>query len=296
MIAEFLYRSEGRRNDFSPAESLDNHFSMQLQNGFIDKKEYESWIARDKRVFRKEYYTAFSDVRFNKKKNKTFFKWCIDEFKKSIALDDVYNSIIDIVFKGKNDISSTSFEKLKYETGKRNWGMFEHLFENEMLDKKLMAILDKDDKYHAAYNVFQSRMMAAFFLNNFCEELPNFVGKKNPSRLEKIIVGDVNREKPEDFLVLDHDAKTKKMLSTFLEFLSKPFYASYSELESALNCFDKKCLATESFKAYFRLTTRIFNAKLSKTEREENIKQFFDGIRFFEEKSLVWEQLWRNVL
>lgn len=247
-------------------------------------KSYHDWVIR---CFRPEYAFSISDVRFNKKNNKTFYKWVIKEFKNSFTTKEdknIYKEILETVFKGENGISK-SFDKLKTESGKRNWQTFEKLFSNEQNDKKLWEKLTEDNKYLAAYQIFQSRMFVAFFLENFCAELQNFVKKENAEELIKIITCDVSRKKPEDFLIPDHEKKTQTMLETFKEIWSTPEDSEKNILRLIEN-FDKDCPATETFKAYFSLYHQSLRRKLTENQIKEAFELCVKNSFYFEESDL----------
>ena len=238
--------------------------------GWQSEKEHEEFIEWQIRCFRPEYSSSLSDVRFNKKNNKTFYKWVIDEFKKGISSKEIYNEVLEIVFKGENGINKT-FEKLKREPGRRRWSSFVELFSNEQKKSNLWKILNKDAQYLATYEIFQSRMFVAFFLENLCDELPKFVGDENAQELIKIITGDVSRKKPEDFLIENHEEKTMAMLETFKAAWETPL-TSEKDILSILQNFDKDCPATETFKAYFS----IYHESLRRNLTENQIHEAFD--------------------
>ncbi len=247
--------------DNSDAESAINEIDRQYNKGWLTKEEYEhkKWMAPQ--VFRSEYASSINDVRFCKKENKTFFKWVIDEFFKSINDISKAEEIIKYVFGENEGLIPTTFDKLKYEPGKHNWETFEKLFKNEHNDKKLMKLL-KDDAHLAAYQIFQSRMFVAYFLENLCAELPRFVGKKNADELNKIISGSPSRKKPEDFLVENHKEKTESYRNAVYEILNSN--CSYSELIQKLETLDKNCPATDTVKAYSILMNWQFYSQVER--------------------------------
>lgn len=228
--------------------------------GRISKEEYDSERKEIPQLFRSEYNTSLMDVRYNKKENKTFFKWVIDEFYSHIKTESKADEIIKHIF-GENDGSiSTTFEKLKYESGKRNWRIFKKLFKNEHNDKELMGLLASYDDL-ASYQIFQSRMFVAYFLENLCTELPNFVGEDNTIELKKIITGNKNRKQPEDFLIENHKEKTEAYKNKVIELFDG---ISYEKLSDKLDNLDKNCPATETIKAYVSLLNSGFYYYLEK--------------------------------
>ena len=247
--------------DNSEAKGAINETDIQYHNGLLSKEEYEYEKWMTPQVFRSEYASSINDVRFCKKDNKTFFKWVIDEFFKSINDISKAEEIIKYVFGENEGLIPTTFDKLKYESGKHNWETFEKLFKNEHNDKKLMELL-KDDAHLAAYQIFQSRMFVAYFLENLCAELPRFVGKKNADELKKIISGSPSRKKPEDFLVENHKEKTESYRNAVYEILNSD--CSYSELIQKLETLDKNCPATDTVKAYSILMNWQFYLQVEK--------------------------------
>lgn len=144
MIAEeFFIDDIGRisKDDSSVLQEIEyalenNEF---LKN--INVKEYEERKVEIYRASRPEYRKALVDVRLNAKI--TFYKWVIDEFYIQIGNKEKAEEILKIVF-GKNEDDgsiSRTFDKLKYDRGKREWNTFKHLFQNELHDKELMDLL-----------------------------------------------------------------------------------------------------------------------------------------------------------
>lgn len=247
--------------------------------GWQSEKEHEEFIEWQIRCFRPEYSSSISDVRFNKKNNKTFYKWVIDEFKKGISSKEIYNEVLEIVFKGENGINKT-FEKLKREPGRRRWSSFVELFSNEQKKSNLWKILNKDAQYLATYEIFQSRMFVAFFLENLCDELPKFVGDENAQELIKIITGDVSRKKPEDFLIENHEEKTNAMIENYWDTYDKQFESADNILKM-FEKFDKNCPATDTFKAFFYITCPQLARNLSEKQIIEVTSTLNKNSRYF---------------
>lgn len=247
--------------------------------GWQSEKEHEEFIEWQIRCFRPEYSSSISDVRFNKKNNKTFYKWVIDEFNKGISSKEIYNEVLEIVFKGENGINKT-FEKLKREPGRRRWSSFVELFSNEQKKSNLWKILNKDAQYLATYEIFQSRMFVAFFLENLCDELPKFVGDENAQELIKIITGDVSRKKPEDFLIENHEEKTNAMIENYWDTYDKQFESADNILKM-LEKFDKNCPATDTFKAFFYITCPQLARILSENQILEATSTLNKNSRYF---------------
>ena len=236
-------------------------------NDFLKDSDLEEYEAKKKdvsRAFRPEYQNAVFEVRRNAKT--TFYKWCIDEFYQQVASKNKADEIIKVVF-GKNeddDSISTTFEKLKYENGKREWKTFRHLFQNELNDSELMDLLS-DEEILEKYQIFQSRMSAAFFLENLCAELSKIVDdsqKSNSSEIRKILIFDKSCKKPEDFLVPNHKEKTESYKEKVIELLSEE--NSYEWLSEKAETLDKNCPATETIKSYLSLLNGGFYFYLEK--------------------------------
>ena len=257
-------------NNEKSKRTEENQMISSTKDEFMSEEEWKEYHEWQIRCFRPEYSYSISDVRFNKKNNKTFFTWVIKEFKKALSSDKVYENILEIVFRGEPGVS-TSFEKLLKKPGNRKWSTFEKLFSNEQNDKNLWEILNKDSKYLAAYQIFQSRMFVAYCLENFCASLPKFINEENTKELIKIITCDVSRKKPEDFLIPNHNEKTKAMLETFKAAWESPLN-SEKDILSILQNFDKDCPATETFKAYFS----IYHKSLRRNLTENQIHEAFD--------------------
>ena len=240
---------------------LISEFESEFKRGLLTNEEYECQKNWEIRCFRHEYGTSMNDVRFNKKENRTFFKWAIDEFYKNAGNAD---EIVKYVF-GENDGSvSTSFEKLKYESGKRKWKTFEKLFKNELKDNILMDLL-KDDETLKAYEIFQSRMLSAYFLENFFAELPKFVGRNNTNEIKKIIVGDESAKRAEDFLIKNHEAKTKDYENIVFDIAYDDSFDT-QKITSKFQLLDPNCLATETMKSYCSLLNPHLSRELPNAE------------------------------
>lgn len=138
-----------------------------------------------KEAFRPEYSSALWDVVANGVKNKTFFKWPIESMYKECEKEQV-NEVIKYVF-GENDGNVTSsFEKLKYESGRRRWSTFDKLFQNERKNDELKKLLE-ENMLLEKYQVFQSRMIIALFLENLRAILPEKVGKDLTEQIFKLL-------------------------------------------------------------------------------------------------------------
>ncbi len=148
-----------------------------------DDKDFKNWKER---CFRPEFYSSFSDVLKEARNNKTFYKWPLKELKKATT-NKQYDYIIEEAFKNYN------IEKLKSESGARRWTAFEKLFKNE----QIMGYGKNLDEMNVLqnYQIFQSRMFAAFFLENFRAVLPDYVGQENADKMWKIFYAIIDNEK-----------------------------------------------------------------------------------------------------
>lgn len=139
-----------------------------------EKQEYLKWCQQ---AFRKEYAYSLKKTILNFQGNKTFFKYPLEEFYNSSSQEKI-DTIIKQVF-GKNyetnEISST-VKKLKYESGIRQWKTFENLFKNELENEDLMELLDTEELLES-YQIFQSRMIIAYFLENLKENVKKEIGE-----------------------------------------------------------------------------------------------------------------------
>lgn len=177
-----------------------------------EKKEQNSWR---KMAFRSEYYSALWDVVENGEGNKTFYKWPIDELYKGCdkgcdkEKKEKIDEIMRQVFGDTDGNISTTFGKLKDESGVRRWTTFDKLFQNELNDEKLKALL-QDDNLLEKYQVFQSRMINAFVLENLRAILPKKIGGDLASEVFESLFRHVKGE-PVDlesaFPVPEHDGK-----------------------------------------------------------------------------------------
>ena len=151
-----------------------------------DDKDFKNWKER---CFRPEFYSSFSDVLKEARNNKTFYKWPIDEFKKNIK--NKYETVMSKVF---GDDYYSYVAKLKTKKDSRRWTSFEKLFGNKTNDKELDDMVKKTDIL-ADYQIFQSRMLAAYFLENFRAVLPDYVGQENADKMWKIFYSIIDNEK-----------------------------------------------------------------------------------------------------
>jgi len=261
----YIFKSADNIDDDFFYESFENTLSYLIAKEFYtvfsfeDYNDEKSKMAEENQIPSSEtpeYPFSIYDVRFNKRENKTFFKWVIVDFYSHVNDKSKADEIIKIIF-GDNDGSiPKTFEGLKYYSKKRKWETFEKLFKNEQNNEKLMKFLAEPELL-SAYQIFQSRMFVAYFLENLCNELPNFVGDENAQELIKIITGDVSRKKPEYFLIENHKEKTETYKNQVWDLIENK---SKRNVESL----DKDCLATETINAYLNLLSCKFYFEVKK--------------------------------
>lgn len=172
-----------------------------------DRKKYDEQVQQ---VFRSEYYSALWDVVERGAGNKTFYKWPIDElYKECDGQKQKIDEIIRYVFGDNDGNVSSTFKKLKVESGVRRWTTFDKLFQNELKDDALKAKL-QDGNLLEKYQVFQSRMINAFVLENLRAILLEEVGTDLAEKVFKSLFRHVKGEPVDlktEFLVPDHDRK-----------------------------------------------------------------------------------------
>lgn len=205
LVARWLVKScEKEHDDSCVVESLSRPENMRL----LDSGEQQEYVEHVQQVFRSEYYSALWDVVAHGAGNKPFYKWPIDELYKGCDEKKV-DEIIRHVFGDNDGNISTTFGKLKEESGVRRWTTFDKLFQNELNDEKLKALL-QDDNLLEKYQVFQSRMINAFVLENLRAILPKKIGGDLASEVFESLFRHVKGE-PVDlesaFPVPEHDGK-----------------------------------------------------------------------------------------
>ena len=227
-----------------------------------DPKRYEEDITNLYRKYRNEFCNASRDVRLNE--NQTFYKWPIKEFYSQISDKSKADKIIKEIF-GKNpddESLTTTFSKLKYEKGKRNWTTFKKLFQNELKNDGLMDLLGRENENDiAAFQIFQSRMSIAYFLENLCASLPEFVGEENAEKIRQIISCKEGYPKASDFLIPDHNEKSKNFKEKVLQLIGD-YDLNPSNFEEKCACLDPSCPATKSARAYIKLLNPRYLARV----------------------------------
>ena len=206
-IAQWLVKScEKEHDDSCVVESLLTRENMRL----LDSGEQKEYVEHVQQVFRSEYYSALWDVVERGAGNKTFYKWPIDElYKECDGQEQKIDEIIRYVFGDNDGNVSSTFKKLKDESGVRRWTTFDKLFQNELKDDELKAKL-QDDNLLEKYQVFQSRMINAFVLENLRAILLEEVGADLAEKVFKSLFRHVKGEPVDlkaEFLVPDHDGQ-----------------------------------------------------------------------------------------
>ena len=206
-IAQWLVKScEKEHDDSCVVESLLTRENMRL----LDSGEQKEYVEHVQQVFRSEYYSALWDVVERGAGNKTFYKWPIDElYKECDGQKQKIDEIIRYVFGDNDGNVSSTFKKLKDKSGVRWWTTFDKLFQNELKDDELKAKL-QDDNLLEKYQVFQSRMINAFVLENLRAILLEEVGADLAEKVFKSLFRHVKGEPVDlkaEFLVPDHDGK-----------------------------------------------------------------------------------------
>ena len=293
LIARWLVKScEKEHDDSCVVESLVASENIRL----LASEEKETYIQQVQEVFRPEYYSALWDVVKNGGKNRTFYKWPIEELYKGCDKEKV-DKIIECVFLGKDMSISSTFERLQYKSGARQWTTFDKLFQNELKDEKLKASL-QDGNLMEKYQVFQSRMILAFVLENLREILPREIGEKE--LVEKIFESLFRHVKGEpidlkaEFLVPDHDRKTTEYEEAVWNLINE---TDREKLETQLENLDKDCPATPFFKKFIRIVNShahfyfglsADDVESMKHEARENIRYLgsFSGYKFTQRENL----------
>lgn len=290
LVARWLVKScEKEHDDSCVVESLLRPENMRL----LDSGEQQEHVEHVQQVFRSEYYSALWDVVAHGAGNKPFYKWPIDELYKGCDKEkkEKIDEIMRQVFGDNDGNVSTTFEKLKYESGVRRWTTFDKLFQNELKDEELNGMLQNGNLLEK-YQVFQSRMINAFVLENLRAILPDELGGKELA--EKVFESLFRHVKGEsvdlksEFLVPDHDRKTKEYEETVESLI---YETNYEKLETQLENLDKECPATPFFKkfikivnshAHFYFGLSADNVESMKDEVRENIRCLgkFSGYRF----------------
>lgn len=204
-VAQWLVKScEKEHDDSCVVESLLRPENMRL----LDSGEQQEYVEHVKQVFRSEYYSALWDVVAHGAGNKTFYKWPIDELYKGCDEKKV-DEIIRHVFGDNDGNVSSTFKKLKVVSRAKQWTTFDKLFQNELKDEELKAKL-QDGNLLEKYQVFQSRMINAFVLENLRAILPREIGDDLAEKVFESLFRHVKGEPVDlkaEFPVPDHDGK-----------------------------------------------------------------------------------------
>lgn len=303
MIAKVFYTEQSNIDYKSVYDTNDLNCAIETheseKQGYLERFPDDDWrkeriadcdkrLQEAKETFRPEYKSALLDVRLNKKGNKTFFKWCIDEFYNTLDKEKG-DEILSFAFAKKNGAYSL-ISKLKYERKIYRWSTFEKLFMNEHKDSALMKMLNTDSLLEA-YQVFQSRMFVAFFLENLCLALPDFVGEDNAKLLIKIIESDEDRKTPNYFLIAEHKEKTGIYNDVLRDILFENYQHKYAaeSLRTKLANLDKNCMATKTFIAYFSLRNEKLYSEMTYNEKIKDLYTVQNEYSVFDRNTRCFE-------
>lgn len=245
--------------------------------------QQQSWAVAD---YHTEYWSTFYDVFINSMKNKTFYKWAIDEFYSGVGNRSEADKIIGCVFGLNFGKPNSTFEKLKYEQGERNWGTFEKLFKNEHKNDQLIPLLQNANTLKS-YQIFQARMFAAYFLENLRSVLPDFVGKKNSDEfwdlLRKFAKNTNSKIDPKKaFLSPNYDAQTKAYADSVHDLFYEYDCRNFMDGTVAL---DLKCPATALFSSLVKLkfASRCTPNPISKLEENRLLSECRKSAKYYGE-------------
>ncbi len=141
-------------HDDSALQEPDENYENLFKKGLVPVKEYKKFCEFKKRSFRKEYYSVCRDVINNRKDNASFFDWPLRKLSETLNTLD-WN---------ENDglISSRTIERMKGEKGSRRWSTIKDIISISACDR-----YRTNDKVLKEYEIFQARILMAYFLENF---------------------------------------------------------------------------------------------------------------------------------
>lgn len=287
MAQNFLYE---RHEDFF-YETRENAIAYRVAQCILPACQYTSKSCMTDTeaapLFRKEYYTAASDVLTHfcatERGNGTFYKWVIKAFKTAVGKEDAFNAILCCVFTQNDGSVATTFEKLKNERGNHYWGTFDALFKNEQHNEDLKKLLKKEEVLKA-YQVFQSRMLVAFFFENLRAALPAYIGQENTDTLWELLISQakekaVKQDAEAVFLSADREQKNER----FSQAVEALFWAeSRRDFLASLEMLDKSCYATKLFACLAMLTqTQHFLPNALSAKDKEQYRQQCKDYAFY---------------
>ena len=104
-------------------------------------------------------------------------------------------------------------------------------------------------------------MSIAYFLENLCASLPEFVGEENAEKIRQIISCKEGCPKASDFLIPDHNEKSKNFKEKVLQLICDNDLTPYN-FEEKCACLDPSCPATKSARAYIKLLNPRYLARV----------------------------------
>ena len=140
--------------DDSALQAPDETTDSLYKQGLYPEEEYKAFCEFKRRSFRKEYYSVCRDVINNRGEDSSFFDWPLREISNTINTLD-WNDDDELV-------SSRTIERMKGEKGTRLWSSISDVISIAACDR-----YHKDESTLKEYEIFQSRILMAYFLENF---------------------------------------------------------------------------------------------------------------------------------
>ena len=140
--------------DDSALQALDETTERLYKQGLYPEEEYKAFCEFKRRSFRKEYYSVCRDVINNRGEDSSFFDWPLREISNTINTLD-WNDDDELV-------SSRTIERMKGEKGTRLWSSISDVISIAACDR-----YHKDESTLKEYEIFQARILMAYFLENF---------------------------------------------------------------------------------------------------------------------------------
>ena len=140
--------------DDSALQAPDETTERLYKQGLYPEEEYKAFCEFKRRSFRKEYYSVCCDVINNRGEESSFFDWPLREISNTINTLD-WNDDDELV-------SSRTIERMKGEKGTRLWSSISDVISIAACDR-----YHKDESTLKEYEIFQTRILMAYFLENF---------------------------------------------------------------------------------------------------------------------------------
>lgn len=140
--------------DDSALQAPDETTERLYKQGLYPEEEYKAFCEFKRRSFRKEYYSVCRDVINNRGETSSFFDWPLREISNTINTLD-WNDDDELV-------SSRTIERMKGEKGTRLWSSISDVISIAACDR-----YHKDESTLKEYEIFQTRILMAYFLENF---------------------------------------------------------------------------------------------------------------------------------